>query len=151
MNKAEEEFQKYLNKHNIPFCFIDQETNTFSKTVKRLDLKRPDFFVLVPNFGFVLVDIKDKVPLKKHGKICLDYFETLRYCRLQKLFNMPVWFVVSNERVHYSTWFCMSATRARDLDEFLVGREYLSLPIDEYFQLSTNEGFYKIFTKSNLL
>jgi hypothetical protein len=151
MNKAEEEFQKYLNKHSIPFWFIDQETNTFSKSIKQLNTKRPDFFVFIPKFGFILVDIKDKLPLKKHKKICLDFQETIKYYNLHKNFNMQVWYVISNKSVHYSTWFCMPASKAIEFEDYLIYGKYLSIPLDEYVQLSTNESFYKLLSQTQTL
>ena len=154
MNNSEKEFQKYLNKHNIPFWFIDQETATFSKAIKKMGGKRPDFFVFVPNFGFMLVDVKDKEPLVKHKKICLDFDETRRYCKFQEVFGIPIWFVVACESMHYSTWYCIPVTKVKELKGFLINRKYYSVPVEKYSQLSTNSPFYELiglFNKNLLL
>ena len=144
MNKAEQQFQSYLNKHNIPFWFIQQDLETYSKTLKQFNTKRPDFFILIPNFGSILIDIKDTTPLKKHKKICLDYKEIIKYNNLQKYFNMQVWYIISNNQVHYSTWYCMPASKAIQFKRFLVNNKYLSIPLEEYFQISINEPFYNL-------
>ncbi|MFH1972456.1 MAG: hypothetical protein ABIJ18_03195 [archaeon] len=144
MNTAEKQFQEYLDKHKIPFWFINQETQTFSKEIKQLKIKRPDFFILIPNFGYLLVDIKDKTPLKKHKKLCIDYIEAKKYSNLQKLFNMQVWYIISNKDIHYTTWFCIPATKVLQYKKFLVDNTYLSIPLDDYKQISTSQHLYKI-------
>jgi len=147
MNNSEIKFQEYLNNQRIPFWFIQQDVPTYSNMLRSLNIKRPDFFVLIPNFGFVLVDIKDKEPLKKHKKLCLDFDEVKKYANLQRLFNIPVWFVISNASVHYTTWYCLPASRAIMLDEFRFG-SYMSIPLEEYIQISFDRSFYDLFKLS---
>ncbi len=144
MNDAEDHFQNYLNQHGIPFWFIQQDRDSFSKKLKQLKAKRPDFFILLPNFGFILVDIKDSTPLRKHEKFCIDYNETIKYNNMQKLFNMQVWFIISNKHTHYSTWFCMPATKVQTYTNMLVKKDYYSVPIKDFIQLSVNESFYNL-------
>ena len=54
-NIAEQEFKKWLDKHRIPYWYIQQDIDTFSQELKKQFTKRPDFFILIPNFGFILV------------------------------------------------------------------------------------------------
>ncbi|MAG77799.1 hypothetical protein CL616_00370 [archaeon] len=147
MEPAEEYFQEYLNKHRIPFWFIQQDKKTFSKTVKQLNTKRPDFFILIPNIGFILVDIKDMEPLRKHKKFCIGFKETEKYNNLQKLFNMQVWYIISNKHTHYSTWYCMPASKARTYKHFQVKEDYYSIPVEDFTQLSTHEPIYNLLVK----
>lgn len=63
-DKAEEKFKSWLDKHNIPYWYIRQDIDTFSFALKKYMTKRPDFMVLIPHVGFVLVDIKNKTPVK---------------------------------------------------------------------------------------
>jgi len=56
---AEKKFKQWLDKHNIPYLYIHQDIETFSSAFKNSSGKRPDFMVLIPNFGFIFVDVKD--------------------------------------------------------------------------------------------
>jgi len=67
-NIAEFEFKKWLDIHNIPYWYIHQDLETFSNRLKKHFTKRPDFFLLIPNFGFILIDIKDKKSADKYEK-----------------------------------------------------------------------------------
>lgn len=58
---AEEKFQAWLNKHNIPYFRIDQKVETRSLSLLNIfDAKRPDFILLVPRICFMLVDVKKR-------------------------------------------------------------------------------------------
>ena len=56
---VESKFKAWLDKHNIPYLYIQQDEETFSSTFRnQFSGKRPDFMILIPNFGFIFVDTK---------------------------------------------------------------------------------------------
>jgi len=58
---AEEKFKQWLDKHNLPYFYIKQDSETFSNALRNSFLgKRPDFMILIPNFGFIFVDVKNR-------------------------------------------------------------------------------------------
>ena len=152
----EEKFQEFLEQSNIPYWYIQQDIKTFSSALKIHNTKRPDFLVLLPNFGSILVDVKDKPPLEKYKKICLLYKDIIKYKNLQQNFNLQVWFAVSNKQVHYETWYWIPATRAYELSKkFLVKsnqiktfkkkpEDYVSIPISEYIQTTMQDNISKV-------
>ena len=87
-NQTEQEFQNWLNKHSIAFLPIKQTINSFSPALKKHFIKRPDFQILIPNIGFIMVDVKYKKQAKKHNKFFLNAEETDKYVSLQRKFNI---------------------------------------------------------------
>ncbi|PIN95833.1 hypothetical protein COU56_00595, partial [Candidatus Pacearchaeota archaeon CG10_big_fil_rev_8_21_14_0_10_31_9] len=54
-------FKQWLDNHNIPYLYINQDPETFSSFFKEdLKGKRPYFMLLIPYFGFIFVDVKYK-------------------------------------------------------------------------------------------
>src|SRR3989344_5437884 len=72
--------KSFLDRQNIPYWYINQGIDTFSPALKKLQVQRPDFFILIPNFGFILIDVEHNIPLEKHEKFCIS-------CLYQKLLN----------------------------------------------------------------
>lgn len=58
---TERKFKEWVDKHNIPYWYIQQDIDTFSPPLKKyFGSKRPDFMILLPNLGFVFVDVEYK-------------------------------------------------------------------------------------------
>lgn len=151
-NIAEREFQKWLDYHEIPYWYIQQDVNTFSEGLKNQFLKRPDFFILIPNFGFILVDIKDKNTAKKYEKFFIGAQEVEKYINLQRIFNMPMWFIISNSSYHYKTWFWMPLTNLMS-SGFLFNpkedkeRACYSIALSKFIQVSYEDSLERVFVK----
>src|SRR3989344_2355462 len=102
---SESKFKEWLDKHNIPYLYIHQEIETFSRALKEnLSGKRPDFMVLIPNFGFIFVDVKYKKISKEYNTYPMDGEEAKRYSSLQRKFNMNIWYAISNEEFGFKAW-----------------------------------------------
>jgi len=70
---AEKKFKEWLDKHKIPYFYIQQDSETFSQALKNLfSGKRPDFIVLLPNFGLIFVDVKYKRVSKDFSTFPID-------------------------------------------------------------------------------
>jgi len=151
-NEAEVKFKEWLDKHNIPYLYINQEVNTFSSVFKD-KLKRPDFMVLLPNFGFIFVDVKHKKIDQRFGNFPIDANETQKFSSLQRKFNLQVWYVLSNKDYNYHTWFWIPVSKV--LESGIETRvsskskeDFFPIPIRKFIQISDNESIDRIFTKS---
>ncbi len=144
---AEQKFKEFLDKQNIAYWYIQQDVETFSPALKKLNVQRPDFFILMPNFGFILVDVEHNIPLEKYNKFCVSEPESFRYTNLQKYFNMPVWYAFSNEKIHYTTWYFMPMTKVLELrKQYLVKeKHYISIPMESFIQIPNTEKITKLF------
>ncbi|MBI5797745.1 hypothetical protein HZA98_02455 [Candidatus Woesearchaeota archaeon] len=145
--EAENKFKDFLDSQKIPYWYIQQDIDSYAKVLKEYNVQRPDFFVLLPHFGFILVDVEHKEPLEKYEKFCISLEETNKYTNLQKYFNISVWYAFSNEKIHYSTWYFIPMTKVQELKEqFLVRKKgYISTPIQSFTQLSMHENISKLF------
>ena len=65
-NLAEKKFKEWLDKNKIPYWYIDQSLESFSPALRDYMMKRPDFLILLPNFGLIFVDIKNKEQAEKY-------------------------------------------------------------------------------------
>jgi len=150
-NTAEQKFKKWMENHNIPYWYIQQDLNSFSLGLKSRFTKRPDFFVLIPNFGFILVDVKDKKSAKKYDKFFINAEEVEKYLNLQRVFNLQAWYVVSNEDYHYKTWFWIPITNVVKAGFIFKSKEKgdncYSVPISDFIQVSDDDSLERVFAK----
>ena len=150
-NIAESEFRKWLDKNSIPYWYIHQDLETFSNGLKKYFTKRPDFFLLIPNFGFILIDIKDKKSAEKYEKFFIDSEDVEKYLNLQRIFNLPLWYVISNDNYHYKTWFWIPVSVIAKTGLFFQSKEKgnmcYSVPISEFIQVSYDDSLERVFTK----
>lgn len=149
--KSEQEFRNWLDKHNIPYWYIDQDFNNFSQSLKTFFTKRPDFLILIPNIGFILIDVKYKEQAEKHDKFFLDAIETDKYVNLQRKFNLQTWYVISNEKYHFKTWFWIPAIKALESGFHFISKQTqnkcLSVPISNFIQVSSEDSLERVFSK----
>ena len=150
-NLAEDKFKDWLNKNNILYWYIDQSLESFASASKELSIKRPDFIILIPNLGFILIDIKEKRFAEKHEKIFIDGIEADKYSEMQKKFKMPIWFVSSYKECHYKTWFWIPVSSV--LRNGLIfnssqsGDKAYSVPIKDFIQVADEDNLERIFNK----
>ena len=150
-NIAEQEFKKWLDKHRIPYWYIQQDIDTFSQELKKQFTKRPDFFVLIPNFGFILVDVKDKRSAEKYEKFFINAEEIEKYMNLQRIFNLQSWYVISSGKYHYKTWFWIPISKVIKTSFTFKpkgeNKECYSIPISEFIQVADDDSLERVFTK----
>ena len=150
-NLAEDKFKEWLDKNSIPYWYIDQSLESFSPALRKFLIKRPDFMILLPNFGLIFIDVKNKEPAEKYDKFFLFASEVDNYLSMQRTFNIPTWFVISHEKYHYKTWFWVPSsdvTRAGFVFEAKDGSgKYYSVPIDEFITVADTDNLERIFSK----
>lgn len=147
---AEQKFKDWLNKHNIPYLYIQQDKETFSSAFKNFSGKRPDFMILIPSFGFIFVDVKNK-NITEHKTYPLDSKETKKYSSIQRKFNINVWYVISNENFDYKTWLWIPVSKVLESDieehKSSVSQEnFFAVPVSEFIQIADYESLDKLFS-----
>lgn len=153
-NEAELKFKEWLDKHKIPYLYIQQDSQTFSSVFRDKNYgKRPDFMILLPNFGFILVDVKNKKIDSKYRNYCLDEIETKKYSSFQRRFNLQIWFVISNEDYDYKTWLWIPVSKVLEsgIKTFISSKSkegFFPIPLDEFIQISDNDSINILFEKS---
>lgn len=150
---AEQRFKEWLEKHNIPYFYIKQDLETFSPALKNIfSGKRPDFLVLIPNFGFIFVDVKYKKINKYHKKYPLDGIETKKYSSLQRLFNLHIWYVLSNEEFDFKTWLWIPVSKVLEsgipkYTSSVSNEDFFAVPPENFIQIADNDSLDRIFSK----
>jgi len=138
MNTSELKFKEWLDKNKIPYWYIDQSLDSFSISLKEYMIKRPDFMILLPNFGLIFVDVKNKEQAEKYDKFFLFANEVDNYLSLQRTFNIPTWFWIPVSDVTRSG-FVFNAKDDKG--------KFYSVPVDSFVQVSDNDNLERIFTK----
>ncbi|MGV8151573.1 MAG: hypothetical protein ACP5OG_00690 [Candidatus Nanoarchaeia archaeon] len=151
-NLAESEFKKWLEKHQIPYLYISQSIDTFSSVFKDT-MKRPDFMILLENFGFILADVKNKRIRKEYGTYIIDANETKKYSSLQRKFNLQIWYVLSNEDFGYKTWLWIPTSKVLEYElkkqtSNKSGEDFFPIPAEEFIQISDKDSIDKLFVRN---
>ena len=149
--EAEEKFQHWLDKNNIPYLYIQQDKEKFSSFFKT-GFKRPDFIILIPNIGLIFVDVKYRVISEKYDDISIDSADLSKYSKLQRNFNIPIWFAISNREINYSKWFWIPVSKTIELmlPEFkspLSKMDYNPIKLREFIEVSNKDSLHKIFER----
>jgi hypothetical protein len=152
--RAELKFKEWLDKHNIPYFYIKQDLETFSSALKNsFSGKRPDFMLLIPNFGFIFVDVKNKKLNQDYKTYPIDSYETKKYSKIQRLFNLHIWYALSNEDYDYRTWLWIPVSRVLEtgIPKFISSKskeDFYAVPPEEFIQISEDDSLDRIFSKS---
>jgi hypothetical protein len=153
-DEAEEKFKEWLDKHNIPYFYIKQDLETFSPALNNSFLgKRPDFMILIPNFGFIFVDVKNRRLHPEYKNYPLDSYETKKYSSIQRRFNLHIWYVISNEDYDYKTWLWIPVSKVLEagMPKFNSSKskeEFYAVPLQEFIQIADDDSLDRLFSKS---
>lgn len=150
-NLTEKKFKEWLDNNKIPYWYIDQSLESFSPSLKNYFAKRPDFMILLPNFGLIFVDVKNKEQLEKYEKFTLSAEEVDKYVNMQGVFNTKIWFAISHEKYHYKTWFWIPVSDITKSGFVFYSKKkqekFYSVPVKEFVQVSENDNLKRIFDK----
>jgi len=150
---AERMFKEWLDKHKIPYLYINQEPETFSSFFKEdLRNKRPDFILLIPYFGFIFVDVKYKNINNNQNNFPIDASDAKKYSSLQRRFNINTWFVISNENVAYDTWYWIPVSKVLEAGINLrrsskSGELFFPIPKNLFIQVAGSDSLSRLFSK----
>ncbi|WOE76519.1 hypothetical protein [Alterisphingorhabdus coralli] len=94
-NRGERLFRNWLDDNDFIYVAIDQEKETFSKQLKG-KAKRPDFFLLIPYFGIIAVDVKNLSD--SYSGFNLNIVEEIaKAAEFERLFGIHLWFAVMDK------------------------------------------------------
>jgi hypothetical protein len=150
---AEQAFKEWLDKHNIPYIYLKQDTETISQSFQKyFSGKRPDFLVLIPNLGFIFVDVKYKKLDSEYKTYAVDSDETKKYSSLQRKFNLNIWYVLSNEELDFKTWFWIPVSKVFESgiqlhQSSVSGSEFYAVPLDEFIQIAYDDSLDRLLSK----
>ncbi|MBD3252661.1 hypothetical protein GF386_02950 [Candidatus Pacearchaeota archaeon] len=151
--EAEINFREWLEKHNIPYLFLLQDTETLSRAFKKyFSGKRPDFLILIPNLGFIFVDVKYKKLNQGYKTYPIDSEETKDYSSLQRKFGLNIWYVISNEDLDYKTWLWIPISKVLEsgMPIFKSSRsnmDFYAVPSEEFIQIAIDDSLDRLLSK----
>ena len=151
--EAEKRFKFWLEKHNIPYIYLQQDTQTLSKAFKNyFNGKRPDFLILIPNIGFIFVDVKYKKINQNYNTYPIDSDETKKYSSIQRKFNLSIWYAISNEDCGYNTWFWIPISKVFESGiqpntSNKSKMDFYAVPIEDFFQIAYDDSLDRLLAK----
>jgi hypothetical protein len=144
-------FKQWLDHHNMPYWFIQQDVETFSSSLKKyFGSKRADFMILLPNLGFIFVDVKHRKSLDNGKAFGINLDEVESFLNLQRHFNLQVWFVVSNETYQYDQWFWIPTLKVIEVGKQLIdkqGVKFFKIHREQFIELSHDDSLGNLFLK----
>ncbi len=136
-----------MDKKGIPYWHIQQDTDTMSKALKKYMGKRPDYMILIPNFGFILVDVKEYRPNQKYDSFSINREEIMKYSALERYFNLRVWLVFSFFDIHYQTWYWAPVSKIiEEAKEISSSIPFYAFDMTKSYQVSTNDSLDRLFS-----
>lgn len=139
--KSELFFKEFLEKNNIPYLYIGQGPVGIEKSdvlLNKVNSKRPDFFVNLPNLGYIFVDVKSRqklsFPNSKESYFYLFISEIEELYNLHTNILIPVWlaFMERNNENDYSNFYLLPITILNEFKNKILqllnesNREYLN-------------------------
>jgi hypothetical protein len=150
--EAENKFKEWLDKHNITYLYISQNQENYSQAFRKtFSGKRPDFIVLIPNFGCIFVDVKSRKLSSEFKTFPIDIDDVEKYSSVHSIFNLPIWFVISNEECGYMTWYWLSIAKilSKNISQKISSKSkegFFPIPIKYFKQIADNESINKLFS-----
>ncbi len=151
--ETEKMFKQWLDTHNVPYLYIHQDPETFSTFFKEeLKGKRPDFMLLIPYFGFIFVDVKYKQISQNQMDYAIDALDAKKYSSLQRRFNINTWFVISNEKMGYKTWYWIPVSKVLECGittkrSSRSGDLFFPIPSNNFIQVAEDDSLSRLFSK----
>ena len=108
--------------------------------------------ILLPNLRFIFVDAEYKKPTH-YKTFPIDTEESRKYSVLQRHFNLQVWYALSNEQYHYSTWFWIPVSKVLEIGKTekhvssKTKMEFFAIPIDNFIQVAMDDSLSRLLSK----
>jgi hypothetical protein len=152
-SEAELKFKEWLDKHNIPYLYLQQDTQTLSLAFKKyFSGKRPDFLILIPNLGFIFVDVKYRNIHAEYKTYPIDSEETKNYSSIQRKFNLSIWYVLSNETFDFKTWLWIPISKVFESGRPIFkssksNMDFYAVPPQEFIQIAMDDSLDRLLSK----
>jgi hypothetical protein len=138
--KGEQAFQRWLDDQYLAYVHVRQDPASFASLFRNIEVKRPDFLVLLESIGLLAVDVKNKA-LHEGNFYSLDHSELRPVLAFERLFRIPVWYAYRNETA--GTWCWISALKAVEVGEPRTDAEglpFLALHRDQFAVVTSNRS-----------
>jgi len=146
--KAENKFQEWLESKKLPYLYVKQTLDSMPTLFKEQGIKRPDFFILIPNIGMIAVDVKCiKLTGKNRDYYFNVYNEVFPLLHFEQNFRMPTWFAITyDDSMAFKTWrwIPVSSVAQYKITDTVNGECYF-VPPQNCIEVSFNEGIGKLF------
>ena len=79
----------------------------------------------------------------------IDSDEVEKYLNLRRIFNLPLWYVISNENYHYKTQFWITVSEVAKTGLFFQSKdkENMCYSISDFIQVSSDDFLERVFNK----
>lgn len=150
--KAEKEFASWLQRQRIPYVYIQQDLETFSKSLgKDYDGRRPDFIVFLHYVGPLFVDVKKRQFAQFNGSLYLPFDCDIndKYLNIQHSFNIQIWYAVTTEKVMYKKWYWLPSGAVEQAAEARKtsgksGKDFYRVPVAACVEINLHESLDKL-------
>jgi len=142
---GEEAFRDWLDKEKIGYLYIDQTPAFFSPTFKD-KLKRPDFLLLIPNIGFIAIDVKHYSTYDNKKSFTLNIDTELdKAVGLENISRTPLWYAYKKQDDPLDkSWYLINPLNI--LKQYTKidtnkddGSEYFVIPLDKFKKVIKEE------------
>ncbi len=109
--------------------------------------------ILLPNLGFIFVDVKYRKINKEYRTFPLDSLESKKYSSLQRKFNLSIWYVLSNEDVDYKTWFWIPVSKVLEegrnpkFKSGISSTDFFAVRVTDFIQIASDDSLDRLFSK----
>jgi len=108
--------------------------------------------LLIPYFGFIFVDVKYKQISENQKGFPIDALNAKKYSSIQRRFNINTWFVISNEKVGYNTWYWIPVSKVLEAGISLQkssksGDLFFPIPKNYFIQVARDDSLSRLFSK----
>jgi hypothetical protein len=102
-------FMDWLNKIKQPFLYISQGQHDFAVYLDKIGAKRPDFLILKPSGGQLVVDVKyHNIKFDEFGNKCFTINMDTEIEPAREFFNLTgfhLWYAFYPQNINNSPWF----------------------------------------------
>lgn len=145
---GEKQFEKWLNEHGFGFVGFQQNKDDLAHAF-RGEVKRPDHLLLIPQIGFIAVDVKNKK--QSGGGFTMDIDgEIAKALEFERLFSIYLWYAFKDRCAKGDQWSFISAYDAMTHGEVRTnsseGTQFLHIPIYHFQTVSNMDDFQKLFS-----
>jgi len=149
-NEAELKFKEWLDSKGYPYLYIEQSPELFATFFRDVEVKRPDFLILVKGLGLIAVDVKSRELRPEHETFIIDEEDDIeKLIAFERIFRIPVWLAISNASSQYRTWYWITLSEIVEKIDKRVssrdGREFRPIPIKMCKTIGWDDSIGKIF------
>lgn len=145
---GEKQFETWLNEHGFGFVSVKQNSSDLAH-VFRGAVKRPDHLLLIPQIGFIAVDVKNK-KLSGGGFTLSIEGEIAKALEFERLFGIYLWYAFKDSNSDGSEWHFISAYDALEYGQKRVNESdassFLFIPQDRFQWVTNMDDFQKLFS-----